>query len=120
MAATPPGVAATSVLAFGGAAPMGASGLVAGSALGLTLATGERATSGDEAGAGETCVAAADETAVPRDSGHGAFLELQTGMNGGWSVGWVWSSKPEPQPDDFEPLSEFVWWMPPGKTTCFS
>lgn len=52
--------------------------------------------------------------------GHGAFLELQTGMNGEWSVGWVWSSKPEPQPDDFEPLSEFVWWMPPGKTTCFS
>ena len=52
--------------------------------------------------------------------GHGAFLELEAGVSGMWSVGWVWSSKPEPQPEDFEPLSEFAWWMPPGKTTCFA
>ena len=61
-----------------------------------------------------------NEVLVEPTTGHGTFVEWQTGDQALWSNHWHWSSNPSANPGNFSSVSDINWWIPSHSEPCFS
>lgn len=61
-----------------------------------------------------------NEVLLEPHEGHASFLEWKTLDDPIWSGQWHWSSHPNPNPEDFVPVSDVDWLLAPQGHPCFA
>ncbi len=61
-----------------------------------------------------------NEVLANPEAGFSPFVEWAMGEGGSWTSSWVWTSKPWALAEDFTPIDDVAWWIPPNQETCLA